>query len=66
MDSFDVVNANQVGEQVFNSNTVTFLNDRDNTTQGRNNSNDVFNAQDGNDELAGLEWQRPASRWSGQ
>ena len=52
-DSFDVFNANQNRDTVFNRNTVTFLNDRDNNIQGRNDSNDVINAQGGNDLLEG-------------
>ena len=53
-DSFDVFNANQNRDTVFNRNTVTFLNDLDNNIQGRNDSNDVINAQGGNDLLEGL------------
>ena len=53
-DSFDVFNANQNRDTIFNNNTVTFLNDLDNTTQGRNDSNDTINGQGGNDFLQGL------------
>jgi Ca2+-binding RTX toxin-like protein/quercetin dioxygenase-like cupin family protein len=53
-DSFDVFNANQQRSTVFNKNSVTFLNDLDNNTQGFNGSNDVINGQDGNDKLEGL------------
>ena len=53
-DSFDVFNANQQRGKVFNKNSVTFLNDLDNNTQGFNDSNDVINGQGGNDKLEGL------------
>lgn len=53
-DSFDVFNADWDDRQVFNRNTVTFLNDLDNTTRGFDNSNDVINGQGGNDRLNGL------------
>lgn len=53
-DSFDVANANQDLDRVFNPNTVTFLNNLDNNTQGRNDSNDIINGQGGNDLLKGL------------
>lgn len=52
-DSFDVFNAEQIRSTVFNPNTVTFLNDLDNTTQGFEDSNDVINGQGGNDLLLG-------------
>jgi Ca2+-binding RTX toxin-like protein len=39
---------------VFNPNSVTFLNDRNNNTNGRDNSNDVINGQGGDDVLDGL------------
>jgi hypothetical protein len=54
IDSFDVIDSNQQIATVFNPNTVTFLNDRNNTTKGRNNSNDVINGLGGNDVLDGL------------
>jgi Ca2+-binding RTX toxin-like protein len=53
-DSFDVANANQNLERVFNQDTVTFLNDLDNDTKGWDDSNDVINGQGGNDTLTGL------------
>jgi len=52
-DSFDVFDAEPIRSRVFNRNTVTFLNDLDNTTQGFENSNDVINGQGGNDILLG-------------
>lgn len=53
-DSFDVFNANQQRGTVFNKNSVTFLNDLNNNTQGFNGSNDVINGQGGNDKIKGL------------
>lgn len=53
-DSFDVFNANQQSQSIFNQNSVTFLNDLDNKTSGFDNSNDVINGQGGNDYLQGL------------
>jgi len=53
-DSFDVFNAEDNPVVVYRPNTVTFLNDLDNTTQGFDNSNDVINGQGGNDVLSGL------------
>jgi mannose-6-phosphate isomerase-like protein (cupin superfamily) len=53
-DTFDVLNANQQINTVFNKNSVTFLNDLDNHTSGFDKSNDVINGQDGNDYLTGL------------
>ncbi|HEY9897006.1 MAG TPA: calcium-binding protein, partial [Candidatus Sericytochromatia bacterium] len=52
-DSFDVFNADWNYGQVFNRNTVTFLNDLNNTIQGFE-SNDVINGQGGNDVINGL------------
>ncbi len=52
-DSFDVFNADQISSTVFNPNTVTFLNDLNNTTQGFDHSNDVINGQKGSDILLG-------------
>lgn len=52
-DSFDVVDAGQKLDRVFNQNSVTFLNDLDNNTQGFNNSDDVINGQGGDDILMG-------------
>ncbi len=53
-DSFDVFNADQQRNTVFNPNTVTFLNELNNTTSGRHGSDDVINGQGGNDTLSGL------------
>jgi predicted extracellular nuclease/2',3'-cyclic-nucleotide 2'-phosphodiesterase (5'-nucleotidase family) len=53
-DSFDVFDANATLDRIFNRNTVTFLNDLDNTVSGFNNSDDVINAQGGNDTVFGL------------
>ncbi len=53
-DSFDIINAGQTPERVFNPNTVTFLNGLDNTTQGLNNSQDDLRGRGGNDRLTGL------------
>jgi Ca2+-binding RTX toxin-like protein len=53
-DSFDVVDANWHGTQLFNRNSVTFLNAGHNTVSGFNGSNDVINGQEGNDTLSGL------------
>lgn len=53
-DSFDVFDANQQRSTVFNKNSVTFLNDLNNNTQGFNGSNDIINGQGGNDKLEGL------------
>jgi len=53
-DSFDVFNADQDRFNVFNPNTVTFLNNLDNAAQGRNSSDDIINAQAGDDVLTGL------------
>jgi Ca2+-binding RTX toxin-like protein len=53
-DSFDVFNAEDTRTVVFNRNTVTFLNDLDNTVFGFNGSDDVINGQGGNDRLYGL------------
>jgi hypothetical protein len=53
VDSFDVLDSNQQLSTVFNPNTVTFLNDRNNNTRGRDNSNDVINGLGGDDVLDG-------------
>lgn len=53
-DSFDVFNADSQREQIFNANTVTFLNDLDNEIQGFGDSNDVINGQGGNDTVRGF------------
>lgn len=52
-DSFDVINANCHPSQVFNPNTVTFLNNLDNETQGLDNSNDLIYGRGGNNVLRG-------------
>ena len=52
-DSFDVFNADATRTTVFNRNTVTFLNDLNNTVSGFDNSNDVVNGQAGDDRLTG-------------
>jgi len=53
-DSFDVFDADQQRQQIFNRDSVTFLNDLNNNTKGFGGSNDVMNGQGGNDNLAGL------------
>ncbi|MEH1835065.1 MAG: calcium-binding protein [Nostoc sp.] len=53
-DSFDVFDANSTQTNLFNKNTVTFLNDLDNNITGFANSNDVINGQGGNDIIDGL------------
>lgn len=53
-DDFDVFDAEWQLGQIFNRNTVTFLNDLDNNIQGFENSNDVINGQGGNDTIEGL------------
>ncbi len=53
IDSFDVLDSNQQIDTVFNPNTITFLNDRNNNIKGRDNSNDVINGLGGNDVLDG-------------
>ncbi|MGV0106795.1 Hemolysin-type calcium-binding region [Nostoc sp. DSM 114160] len=52
-DSFDVFNANSTQTNLFNKNTVTFLNDLDNNITGLDNSNDLVNGQGGNDKIDG-------------
>ncbi|MEH2001142.1 MAG: calcium-binding protein [Nostoc sp.] len=52
-DSFDVFNANSIQTNLFNKNTVTFLNDLDNNIIGLDNSDDVVNGQGGNDKIDG-------------
>ncbi|MBE8967629.1 FG-GAP repeat protein [Nostocales cyanobacterium LEGE 12452] len=52
-DSFDVFNANSTQTNLFNKNTVTFLNDLNNNVAGFDNSNDVINSQGGNDIING-------------
>jgi Ca2+-binding RTX toxin-like protein len=53
-DSFDVLDSDRQLNTVFNPNSVTFLNDRNNNTKGRDNSNDVINGLGGDDVLDGL------------
>ncbi|MDZ8134730.1 MAG: hypothetical protein RM049_05420 [Nostoc sp. DedQUE04] len=53
-DSFDVFDANSTQTSLFNKNTVTFLNDLNNSITGFENSKDVINAQGGNDIIYGL------------
>lgn len=53
-DRFDVFNVEQDSAQIWNQNTVTFLNERDNITSGFDRSDDIINGQGGNDELRGL------------
>ncbi|QLE41018.1 choice-of-anchor D domain-containing protein [Nostoc sp. C052] len=52
-DSFDVMNANSTPTSIFNTNTVTFLNELNNNIVGFDNSNDVINGQGGNDIIDG-------------
>ncbi|MGF2038614.1 MAG: beta strand repeat-containing protein [Nostoc sp. CmiVER01] len=53
-DSFDVFDANSTQANIFNTNTVTFLNDLNNNITGFDYSNDVINGQGGNDIINGL------------
>jgi hypothetical protein len=53
-DSFDAISAAEQPGSVAKANTTTFLNDLNNYTQGKENSNDVINGQGGNDTLSGL------------
>ena len=53
-DSFDVINADAIVNQVLRQNSVTFFNNLDNVVTGFDNSNDVINAQAGNDIIDGL------------
>ncbi|MEA5606109.1 calcium-binding protein [Nostoc sp. UHCC 0252] len=53
-DSFDVFDADSTQTNLFNKNTVTFLNDLDNSITGFDNSNDVINGQGGDDIIDGL------------
>jgi Ca2+-binding RTX toxin-like protein len=52
-DSFDVFDANSTSTSLFRRNTVTFLNDTNNTVSGYDNSSDVINGQGGDDRLNG-------------
>jgi 5'-nucleotidase / UDP-sugar diphosphatase len=53
-DSFDVFNADSTRTEIWNINTVTFLNELNNTVSGLEESDDVINGQGGNDAIAGL------------
>lgn len=53
-DSFDVVDADWRDTQIYNRNSVTFLNAADNVVSGFNGSNDAINAQEGDDTIDGL------------
>ncbi|MBD2534614.1 calcium-binding protein [Nostoc flagelliforme FACHB-838] len=53
-DSFDVFDADSTQTNLFNKDTVTFLNNLDNNITGFDNSNDVINGQGGNDYINGL------------
>lgn len=50
-DSFDIFNADSTQGRIFNRNTVTFLNYLDNVVQGFDHSNDIINAQGGNNTI---------------
>ncbi|MEM9215472.1 MAG: hypothetical protein AAGD25_14150 [Cyanobacteria bacterium P01_F01_bin.150] len=43
-----------INKNIFNSNTITFLNEQANTTYGKQTSNDTINGQGGDDRLYGL------------
>jgi 2',3'-cyclic-nucleotide 2'-phosphodiesterase (5'-nucleotidase family) len=51
--NFEILAPNVRVSVVERTNSVTFLNDRDNITSGRNNSNDVINGLGGNDYILG-------------
>ncbi|MEH1940860.1 MAG: hypothetical protein V7L01_11665 [Nostoc sp.] len=53
VDSFDVFDANSTQTDLFNPNSVTFLNDLNNNITGFNNSGDVINGQGGDDIING-------------
>jgi Ca2+-binding RTX toxin-like protein len=53
-DSFDVVDSDRQISTIFNPNTVTFLNDLNNTVNGKDRSNDIIRGLGGNDVLYGL------------
>jgi len=53
-DQFDVFDAKSRQRVVFTKNSVTFLNDLKNKVKGFDLSNDVINAQRGNDKISGL------------
>lgn len=52
-DSFDVFDANSTQSNIFNKNTITFLNDLNNNVNGFDNSDDVINGQGGDDRIDG-------------
>ncbi|ACC83711.1 beta strand repeat-containing protein [Nostoc punctiforme] len=52
-DSFDVFDANSTQTNLYNKNTVTFLNELNNNITGFDNSADVINGQGGNDTING-------------
>jgi glycerophosphoryl diester phosphodiesterase len=52
-DNYDVFDANSTQTKLSRRNTVTFLNDLNNTVTGFDNSDDVINGQGGNDLLRG-------------
>ena len=53
-DNFDVFDTASTRNQIWNRNSVTFLNDWDNVVTGFDGSDDVINGQGGNDRLTGL------------
>lgn len=53
-DNFDVFDENSSRPLIFNSNSVTFLNNLNNTVKGFELSSDVINGQGGNDRIEGL------------
>jgi hypothetical protein len=53
VDSFDVFDANSTQTDLFNPNTVTFLNDLNNNITGFKDSGDVINGQGGDDIISG-------------
>ncbi|HAZ44851.1 MAG TPA: hypothetical protein DDW76_26790 [Cyanobacteria bacterium UBA11369] len=53
-DNFDVFDADSTQDQIWNRNTVTFLNDLDNNVRGFANSDDAINGQGGNDIIRAL------------
>ncbi|MEH2183176.1 beta strand repeat-containing protein [Nostoc sp.] len=53
VDSFDVFDANSTQTDLFNRNTVTFLNDLNNNITGFKDSDDVINGQGGDDSIDG-------------
>ncbi|WP_306422108.1 hypothetical protein [Nostoc sp. CHAB 5715] len=53
VDSFDIFDANSTQTELFNPNTVTFLNDLNNNITGFKDSDDVINGQGGDDIIHG-------------